>query len=56
MTYDSVAKLDIASDYESEGRGFESLLGHQKRTAVNGDKTESSTRFCFLIENIYNIL
>ena len=36
MTYDSVAKLDIASDYESEGRGFESLLGHQSKGSYLG--------------------
>lgn len=27
-----VAQLDRVTDYESVGRGFESLLAHQKRT------------------------
>ena len=34
-----VAKLDIAADSDSEGRGFESLrAGQQKRTFVYQDK------------------
>ena len=28
VSYDSVAQLDRAFDYESKGREFESLLGH----------------------------
>jgi hypothetical protein len=30
MAYALVAQLDRVSDYESEGRGFESLRAHQK--------------------------
>ena len=29
-----VAQLDRASDYESEGRGFESLRAHQKKNSA----------------------
>ena len=34
QVHDSVAQLDRAFDYESKGQGFESLLGHQTKTAL----------------------
>ena len=35
--YAALAQLDRASDYESEGRGFESLMPHQE-TLIPRDK------------------
>lgn len=34
FSYDSVAQLDRAFGYEPKGRVFESLRGHQLRSAV----------------------
>ena len=47
--YAPVAQLDRVFDYESKGRGFESLLAHQRRAAAPKRLlTVVGSRFVFL--------
>ena len=44
--YPPVAKLDIAADSDSEGRGFESLRAGQAKSALESRFTGFLVRFC----------
>ena len=45
--YAPVAQLDRVSDYESEGRGFESLPAHQVKSYIQRNLDVALT-FCFI--------
>ena len=49
--YAPVAQLDRVSDYESEGRGFESLPAHQEKPRSN-EKFFVVFLFCFLVNSV----
>lgn len=55
QVYPPVAKLDIAADSDSEGRGFESLrAGHQAEPGRNS-RSGLSFYFAFLLASIVGI-
>ena len=54
MLYPPVAKLDIAVDSDSKGRGFESLRADQIKSAVNPcvSRDYGTFLFCFSVDKV----
>ena len=52
--YAPVAQLDRVTDYESVGRGFESLPAYQRKTIEKRSEMDSFRWFLFIYQTLQN--